>query len=47
VIGGLNASTLITLVLIPVIYAMVADLVARRAQRRNVGVATGPDVSAS
>jgi HAE1 family hydrophobic/amphiphilic exporter-1 len=37
VVGGLLASTLITLVLIPAIYVMVADLVARRAERRQVG----------
>jgi HAE1 family hydrophobic/amphiphilic exporter-1 len=34
VIGGLIASTLITLVLIPAIYVMVANLVARRLERR-------------
>jgi HAE1 family hydrophobic/amphiphilic exporter-1 len=34
VVGGLVASTLITLVLIPAIYVMVADFVARRAERR-------------
>ena len=43
VIGGLIASTLITLVLIPVIYVMVADLSARRAERRNVGTAGAVD----
>jgi HAE1 family hydrophobic/amphiphilic exporter-1 len=40
VIGGLIASTLITLVLIPAIYVMVAGLVARRAERRRA-VAAG------
>jgi HAE1 family hydrophobic/amphiphilic exporter-1 len=34
VVGGLLASTLITLVLIPAIYVMVADYAARRAERR-------------
>jgi HAE1 family hydrophobic/amphiphilic exporter-1 len=36
VIGGLTASTLITLVLIPVIYVMVADVAAWRAARRGL-----------
>ena len=34
VVGGLLASTLITLVLIPAIYVLVADYAARRAARR-------------
>jgi HAE1 family hydrophobic/amphiphilic exporter-1 len=36
VMGGLTASTIITLVLIPVIYVMVADYAARRAERRGI-----------
>jgi hydrophobic/amphiphilic exporter-1 (mainly G- bacteria), HAE1 family len=36
VMGGLTASTIITLVLIPVIYVMVADFAARRAERRGL-----------
>jgi HAE1 family hydrophobic/amphiphilic exporter-1 len=35
VIGGLTASTLITLVLIPVVYMIVADLVARLTEWRS------------
>jgi HAE1 family hydrophobic/amphiphilic exporter-1 len=40
VVGGLLASTLITLVLIPAIYVMVADFAARRAERRVAAAAT-------
>jgi HAE1 family hydrophobic/amphiphilic exporter-1 len=42
VVGGLLASTLITLVLIPAIYVMVAEAVARRAERRQI--AAGPSM---
>jgi HAE1 family hydrophobic/amphiphilic exporter-1 len=41
VVGGLLASTLITLVLIPAIYVMVAELAARRAERREAASGTG------
>jgi hydrophobic/amphiphilic exporter-1 (mainly G- bacteria), HAE1 family len=41
VVGGLLASTLITLVLIPAIYVMVAEAAARRAERRDAAAATG------
>jgi hydrophobic/amphiphilic exporter-1 (mainly G- bacteria), HAE1 family len=41
VVGGLLASTLITLVLIPAIYVMVAERAARRAERRAADVAAG------
>jgi HAE1 family hydrophobic/amphiphilic exporter-1 len=41
VIGGLLASTLITLVLIPSIYVSVAELVARRAARRDAAETAG------
>ncbi len=41
VVGGLLASTLITLVLIPAIYVMVAELAARRAERRQAASGTG------
>lgn len=41
VVGGLVASTLITLVLIPAIYVMVAELVARRTERREGAAAAG------
>jgi HAE1 family hydrophobic/amphiphilic exporter-1 len=39
VIGGLTASTLITLVLIPVVYVTVAEFVERRAERRATYIA--------
>jgi HAE1 family hydrophobic/amphiphilic exporter-1 len=43
VIGGLLASTLITLVLIPVVYVRVADLRERLAERRKLaGAAASP-----
>ena len=41
VVGGLVASTLITLVLIPAIYVMVAGFVARRAERREHAAGLG------
>jgi HAE1 family hydrophobic/amphiphilic exporter-1 len=41
VMGGLTASTIITLVLIPVIYVMVADYAARRAERRGIAGQAG------
>jgi HAE1 family hydrophobic/amphiphilic exporter-1 len=41
VVGGLLASTLITLVLIPAIYVMVAEAVARRAERRQIAAGPG------
>ena len=43
VVGGLLASTLITLVLIPAIYVMVAEVVAKRAERRQAA-SSGPAV---
>ena len=41
VVGGIVASTLITLVLIPAIYVMVAEFVTRRAERRERAAAVG------
>jgi HAE1 family hydrophobic/amphiphilic exporter-1 len=41
VVGGLIASSLITLVLIPAIYVIVADFVARRVERRDAAAAAG------
>jgi HAE1 family hydrophobic/amphiphilic exporter-1 len=41
VVGGLLASALITLVLIPAIYVMVAERAARSAERRGAAAARG------
>jgi HAE1 family hydrophobic/amphiphilic exporter-1 len=46
VIGGLITSTLLTLVVVPVLYTYVDDL-ARLARRRRAGVARSPAVAAT